>query len=826
MKPILSILIALLVSFSVNAAIVKGRVYDSTYNEGEPFATVRIYSIPSTPMVPGEMQEPPKPDYTFITDENGEFSFNIEKDDHYFIEFSAIGKESVFRDIDTRKDKEIDFGDIIMKEDVKNLGEVMVVAQRPLVEMKTDEMTYNVASDNDSKTYTLLEMLRKVPMVSVDGEDNISVNGSSNFQVYVDGRPSLLFSGNPSQIFKAMPASSVLKIEVITNPGARYDAEGAGGILNLVMNKQMGPGGDAFDSKAYNVSLNLRGGNRGVGGNIFANGQAGRLTSSLNMIYNYAILGQSEMITTRIQGDMITQSSAKSKPKIPFLMGNLNLNYEIDSLTDIGASFAVNRFTNNYTGTINTSINQGGKDLFLYLEDSRNKGSRTGLNGSINFNRFFGASKSNQLNITYQIAHETQGSSNSNEFYVEIPSDFIMDDRLSDTHTKTTEQIVLADFTSSFKNNKLSFGLKGTFRHAFADNSYFVNVIFDADGSINYKNDNNIGAVYGEYAYNNNLFNIKAGLRYEHTWQSISYGEDKIRGYKDNYGNLVPTGSLGFNLRYNSNIGINYNMRISRPGITYLNPFVNQADPTQITYGNPDLSIEKTHNTSLVYNIFTQKITLNVTLSNSYTGNGIEQYSFIADGVLNTTYGNIVKRNMTTLSSFINWRVGRKTGINLNGSVSYLDLSSKELGASNHGFQANVMLGLNQQLPYGINGNIFVILSTKNKTLQGWNSGFKMLALNLSKSFLNDNLSFSLGFNTGLTKGGKLHIDNYVETSTFSNRTSIKVQMASVNVGVTFKFGNSMRVKEVRHNKVDNDFIDTQSQMETISNSGTPGNLQ
>lgn len=808
MKQTLILLSCILWSFlTVQSSVIKGRLFNPSFNEGEPYATVRVFSAS------GE-----KPINTSVTDENGEFTINLDRDGNYRIEFSSVGKEPVQREIYVIKDQTIDLGDIVINDDVKNLSELTVVAKRPLVEMKTDEMTYNVASDNDSKTYTLLEMLRKVPMVTVDGEDNITVNGSSNFQVYVDGKPSLLFSGNPSQIFKAMPASSVLKIEVVTNPGAKYDAEGVGGVLNLVMNKMTGS--NTADTKAYNVSVNLRGGNRGIGGNIYANGQIGKFSASLNLIENYSIPGSTEMLTVRNEKSLITESLAKSKPKLPFTMGNLNLNYDIDSLTSVGASFSLNKFSNNYSGTINTSMRDNNTDIFKYIEESSSKGGRQGINGSVNFSRDFGKERKHQLNVTYQISNETQNSLLTNEFTVEIPADLAMDSRKSDSKLKTTEQIVVADFTSKFNHNTLSVGLKGTLRNASADNQYFLNEIFDNNGSLNYKNDNKIGAAYAEYAYYNSIFNLKAGVRYEHTWQSISYSNSNLQGYSDNYGNIVPSGSLGFNLSYNSNIGVNYNMRISRPGISYLNPYVNEADPTQITYGNPDLDIEKTQNVSLVYNLFTSRLSFNATLTNAYTGNSIEQYSFIKDGVLNTTYGNIVRQNQTSLNAFVNWRIGGKTGIMFNGGLSYLSLKSKELQASNRGFQSNFMVGLMQQLPYGINGNAFLILHTKSRNLQGWDSGFKMLALNFSKSFFNDILGVNLGFNTGLSKGGKLLIEKYISTPEFSNKTTIKVPMLSFNVGVTLKFGNSGRLKEVKSNRIENDFIDTKSQMETISNSG------
>ena len=811
-KTILLFLAILMSNLYCLASIVKGRVFNPSFNEGEPFATIRLFKANNTG----------KPISTNVSDVDGFFEIEVKKSGDYRLEISALGKENETRDISIGENEVIELGDINLKDNTKELKEVVVTAQRPLVQMTTDEMSYNVAADSDSKTYTLLEMLRKVPMVTVDGDDNITVNGSSNFQVYVDGKPSLLFSGNPSQIFKAMPASSVQNIEVITNPGARFDAEGTGGVINLVMNKESSS--NSGDIKAYNLSVNLRGGNKGVGGNIYATGQIGKLSASLNLIENYALLGESVMSSERTEGNTSINTVTSSKPKIPFTMGNLNVSYDIDTLTSIGASFSLNRFDNNYLAKVNTSMLQDSKELMKYLENSENKQNRQGLNGSFNFSRDFGSHRQHKLNLTYQISHENQNNYNLNEFDVEIPSDMIMDDRLSDSKMETTEQIALADFTSKFGKNKISAGLKGTFRNASALNSYMMDNIPMVDESLNYKHINNIGAAYAEYSYNQTIFGLRAGLRYEYTWQSIRYDNETMSGYKSNYGNLVPSGSLSFNLRQNSNIGLSYTMRISRPGISYLNPYVNQSDPTQISYGNPDLGIEKTNNVSLVYNLFNPKLSLNATLTNSYTGNGIESYSFVEDGIMNTTYGNIVKRNTTSLNVFFNLRPGNKTSLMLNGGVSYVNLKSHELNASNKGFQANMMAGVSQQLPYDFRGNIFFIMNTKTRSLQGWNSGFQMLAINASKSLLQDKLNISLGFNTGLSKGGKMVIDNYIHTSTFSNRTTIRVPMMQVNLGITFKFGSKTRVKEVQSKHIENDYIDQRSQMESISNTTSGSN--
>lgn len=798
---------AALFSLALHGATIKGRVFNPSYNEGEPFATVRVF---------GAVDD--RPVTSVLTDIDGYFTVETDAGGNYRLEISSVARKPVCREISVQKDEVVECGNIEMKEDSQSLDEIVVVAQRPLVQMSADQMTYNVAEDTDSRTFTLLDMLRKVPMVTVDGEDNITVNGSSDFRVYVDGKPSLLFSTNPGQIFKSMPASAVLKVEVVTNPGARYDAEGTGGVLNLVMNKEVA--GDIASTKACNVSLGARVNNRGYGGNLYAGAQAGRLTTSVNIIHNDSRPGTSDFTTRREQGDLDITSAASSKPRVQFTMGNLSVEYTIDSLTTLGASFALNRFSTGAHASVSTAMNQDRDCIYAYTSDSRIDALRQGLNGSLNLNRSFGASRRNELNITYQIARETNNNMSDNIFDVTLPAGNPMPARMSDTRQKTTEQIVLADLTSKpCDNHSITCGLKGTFRNATARNTYFVDNEYDADGSLDYGNNSRILAAYSEYAYRGTRFNAKAGVRYEHTFQSISYKSGGIDDYSDNYGNLVPSASAGYNLTSTTNLGLNYTMRISRPGISYLNPYVNRADPTSVSYGNPLLAVEKTHNLSAVYNLFTSKFIFNATLSYSHTGNGIEQYSFPADGVMYTTYGNIVKRNSVALNTYLNWLIGTSTRIFLNGGISYVDLRSAELNACNNGLQGNLMLGVQQTLPWNIKANAFLMTSTKNRTLQGWSTGFGLASINFSKSFINDRLGITLGVNSGLAKGGHLKMETHVDTSEFSNHTTIRVPITSVNLGVTFRFGSNARIKDIKNKFIDNDYIDTRSQMEEISNS-------
>lgn len=227
-----------------------------------------------------------------------------------------------------------------------DLASVTVVASKPLVKMETDKMTYNVQQDADAKASTVLDMLRKVPMVTVDGQDNITVNGSSSFKVYVDGKPNPMFSANPSQIFKAMPATMVKNIEVITNPGAKYDAEGTGGVLNIVLNKQAvnGAGGNDF-SNGYNGNISAAAGNQTQRISAFISGQQGKLTYSANGMYNHQRMDGTTISFDRFQKDGSTMNYYQnSDMKQPFSMGNISLSYELDSLSSISATTGLTTF--------------------------------------------------------------------------------------------------------------------------------------------------------------------------------------------------------------------------------------------------------------------------------------------------------------------------------------------------------------------------------------------------------------------------------------------------------------------------------------------------
>ena len=815
MKQVRTFFVMALMSFSSAAmaqTTVKGMLIDETLGESEPFATVRVFKA-------GKSE---KPVAMFLTDENGQFSQEVKGKGKFDIVFSSVGKEDLKKSVELEGKGILNLDTLYIKENATMLKGVEIVAQKPLVKMEVDKMSYNVAEDEDSKSYTVLDMLRKVPMVTVDGQDNITVNGSSSFKVYVDGMPSVMFSSNPSMVFKSMPATAVKSIEVVTNPGAKYDAEGAAGVLNIVMNKQNPQAAQSLNG--YNGTVRASAGTKQLGGSVFINGQQGKFSYSANVMTSYNKPGSTKTETEQIQANGNSQlMTSDNDLKTPFTMGSLSLGYQIDSMSTLNLTAQVNSMSMKTAGTSMTTIN-GLNNSFSYGSTTDMKNSRTSFNGSLDYQRFFNQDHTKSLALTYQLDYNPTKSEMTNRFNTQSMT-MDLTDRYSENKNKTMSHTFQLDYTMPLATgHTLSLGSKLQLHDATADSKYYLKSVYDPSSSSEYEYKNSILAGYGEYAGNFNKFGVKAGLRYEYTWQNVEYHLGNGEDFKKDYGTLVPSASLQYTISQGSNLGLTYNMRISRPGISYLNPYVDKSNPIALTYGNPELDVEKSHNLSLVYNLFTPKLMVNLNLHHNFVDNAISQYSFYdSDNLLNTTYGNIVQRHQTGLNGYVNYLMTKNTRLFFNGSLNYLDLKSDALEQNNSGWTFNAMVGLQQTLPWDLKLSAFAITSTKSYTLQGWSGGFNLLTASLSKSLLKDKLNLSVSAMMGLNSGGKLNIESDTKGKDFTTHTNVRVPISGVTFTVSYTFGNS-KVKTKQHVKrVQDDFIEQQSQGEVINSIGSEG---
>lgn len=808
MKRILLSLAAMLMAFASYAQkfTVTGTVLDSLSRQSEPAAVVQFFKA----------SDKSKPIAYSVTGEDGKFSRDFSATGDFSLMFSNLGRKTKWLDFTIEKDTPLkDLGDILVSDDTQALADAVVTAQRPLVKMEVDKMTYDVADDVDSKVSTVLDMLRKVPMVAVDAQDNITVNGSSSFLVTVDGKANPMLTSNASAVFKMMPASAVKEIEVITNPGVKYDAEGVGGVLNLVTNKELTGGAGAADG--YYATLRAQAGNRNAGVGAFASVQKGKFAISLD-----ADLGNNKQrqyidhIIDYEDGTSFSQSQ-NTLNKMKFGRGSLNMSYELDSLNLFTATAGWIGFPSKQSG-IETSCNYDqGVPFGSYATDFIQKYKYHSLNATADFQHSWAGKPGQALTLSYQY-EGTPTSSDDSRAVSDVA-------RRIESKANSVNHTVQLDFTVPVKaGHKISTGVKFISRHNFSDDDYSVisegAYVPIPSQSSEYDYYNRIGAIYGEYSGTVGKWGLKAGARYEHTWQKIEYATDNGSDFNTHYGDLVPSASIQYTISPITNIGLSYNLRLSRPGITYLNPYVNKSNPMFWSKGNSDLDVAKSHNLNLVYNFYSPVLMFNVSANFSHTGNGIEQYDYMEDGISIATYGNVVKSTNTGLSSFVNLNLGRKTRIYANMRLNYVDMRSTKLGESNSGWTGNIFAGAQETIFWDLRLSQNLMYSGRNIMLQGYMDGFSGMALSITKTFLNDKLSFSLNGFSPFDKDGDIRIKIRRHNSgrdgisaPYKTAINVRVPVCQFSFGVSWTFGGnpSAKVKKTSRSIEKDDIVGASS---------------
>ncbi|MCQ2151076.1 MAG: TonB-dependent receptor [Bacteroidales bacterium] len=815
-KTVVSIILALVsVSMFAKSTIIVGSVKDSLTFEGEPSAVLQFY----------RNTDLEKPVAFTTTDLDGNFVQELVIEGEYVAVYSNVGRRTVSVSFVTVGEDSLRLADILVQDDVEMLEAGKVTALRPLVKMDVDKMTYKVEDDVDSKTSTVLEMLRKVPMVSVDGEDNITVNGSSSFQVLVDGKPNVMISSNPSEVFRSMPASSIKDIQVITNPGVKYDAEGVGGVLNITTNRSQ-TGGSLSDLDGYNATVGLNGSTRlengyGYGLRTYVTGQNNKLTYSANLNLNRNISDGMEMLNTQSMLDpsgnplSTTTNSSKSGSKSLMGMASLDLGYEIDNLRLVSASAGL-MLMNSGSQAEQLAQMVFGTNSISYgsLLDSDMK--MKSITASVDYQRSFENNPDRSLVFSYQLSSRPLDSYSKTLFDADNGFAIDLTDRYSKGLSNTVQNTFQIDYSDKWLDCiTFNAGAKYISRLNKSDQNQFYDVngewVRSDEASELYRHDNNIAAGYLQIAYGAQSFSAKLGARYEHTFQSISYADGKGNSLNVNYGDFVPAASLQYNISMMQNIGLSYSMRIRRPGITFLDPYVDVSDPLTRTYGNPDLSTEKAHTINLVYNYFSNGLMLNFTIRDTYCGNGISSYTFYDEqGLLNTTFGNILKSNTVGANIYANLNIGSKTRVMLNASLDYSVLDNPLLSQHNEGLSGMAMVGLQQTLPWDLRLSLNVMGNTRTKTVDGWTSGMTMAMGSLTKSFLDDRLSVSVSGTLPLAKDLKMVMESHKAGPDYKVDSFNVMPMSQASINITWSFGNkkNVRIKKARTSIVNDDLMD------------------
>ena len=407
--------------------------------------------------------------------------------------------------------------------------------------------------------------------------------------------------------------------------------------------------------------------------------------------------------------------------------------------------------------------------------------------------------KDELLTVSYRFSH----SPNDSKDYTELENVVNYNPWLgypqnNINKASTNEHTGQVDYTTpTWKDQTLEVGAKYIFRQsrsntdrtAFNDSLNIWEDVTSKDS--HFRHTQHIYSAYLGYSMKFDKFGVKAGVRAEGTSLDVKYEMAPDMNFDTHYFDVVPNATISYQLSMAQQLRLGYNMRIQRPGIWYLNPYVSNADPQNISYGNPNLDSEKSNGVNLNYSIFAQKFSFNTSISYTFIDNSIERYTFIdpADpGIFRTTYGNIGKRQTTGLFVYGSWNPIPLFRVNLNGSLSYTDLRSEKNDMANSGFSGRVFAGAQFNLPLDIRLNLNGGFISSAIQLQGRRSPLNFATVYVSRNFLKKKLSVSLYFYDMFWKRRKMEATIYDDT--FHRQDISYSPTRTFGIGISYRFGN------------------------------------
>lgn len=785
-------LVALADDFSVT-----GRLVNSE-GETEPYATVRIYSLADTTTA-----------VTLGTSSlDGTFNFQLPSAGDYRVNATAVGKKPVIREFSVSASEPVSaLGDLLFEDHSTELAELTVVAQRPLVTKDIDRIGYDVQADEESKTSNVQDILRKVPMVSVEADGTIKVNGSSNFKIYKNGRPNNSFTQNAKDIFKAIPASTIKKIEVITDPGAREDAEGVGAILNIVTMQSaairgvMGNVGLGIDSK---VGIPMP--------YVWLTSQVDKVTFSVNAGYfnargrNFKQRQEEEYVYDD-NGNHFNKSQEADwrNSRANGFFVSFETSYDIDSLNLLTAEFGGFKYaTHTPTSSTSSMTSPTGNLIYSFDQHSLSGMSYLDFNGAFNYQRLT-RRKNEMITLSYMISTNGNDLDSEDEYGNMVNPAFDYTGINAWSHERFIEHTGQLDWTHPINDNH-TFDVGGKFifrdNHATGERDYLESQINQLINT-NYTHRMSIGAAYFDWRSKFGKATLRGGLRYEYSRLTSRDKTDAENNYSSNLNDWVPMVAVNYNFNDAHTLKLSYNTRISRPGINSLNPTV-VTTPTSVSYGNPDLKSSLYHTIGLNYNIIKQRFNGDFSLSYRLSNTGVNSVSWVEDvngvDVIHTTYRNVGRSRDLSFNGYFRWMISMKTNWMFNFSVSRSSLkypadARNAEGISMSGWDGHLFTQFSQQLPGKITAGLAVF---------GWYSGFNGLYSRsvFTSANINHNISFSRNFLKDDRLTVKVYFTNPFGPYTVNRKTkymnagytgysnTIMPNRFQVSASVSFRFGS------------------------------------
>ncbi|GMU95870.1 TonB-dependent receptor domain-containing protein [Ignavibacterium album] len=770
---------------------IKGKVIDAQTKQVIEYCNIVLFNLSDTSMVSGT-----------ITNKEGNFVLDNIRPGIYLLRASFIGYEN--RSIDsvriTPRTPEVDLGIIALDEKTIELTNVVVTGEKEVIINNLDKKVINVEKDLTNVGGTAVDVVQNIPSVSVDADGNVSYRGNQNIRILIDGKPSELLGLGSGDVLSNIPASQIESIELVTNPSARYDPEGTGGILNIVLKKRI---------------------NGGLNGNISLTGGTGeKFNGSLNFNYKLPDVNFFASIDSRIHNADNNGNSLRTN----------NINNTLSYLDQVNNG-AFNHFGHNFTAGVD--ITPDNYNTYTFSLRYRKFGFDTesllkskNLNSLSEITRYFERSSDAtrrmnalQYTLSYKRTFDTKGA--------ELTSDVI----LGDFQMKRNEDFIQTNFDNNLNptgNNLLQKGLSDNKNLQWTIQSNYINPIegfgrietgfkvtlknfnskndyldYDNNGNLwlndttrktdfDYKE--NVYAFYGIYSNKINEFQYQLGLRVE---QAEVTGTENLTNisFTNDYFSLYPTVHLVQGLPDQQEIQLSYSRRVERPNNRQLNPYIDRSDSLNISYGNPELKPEYINSLELGYSKLFGKSAVTSSIFYRYTNDAITNYTIVNDnGITETTWRNLAKNlsyglELTLSSPLFEW-------FRTNTSFTYFRNEFEGLGISNSDY--SWLAKMNNTFMLSKDFNFQINLNYNAPTIMGQSKMKEQFATDfaMKKDFLDGQLSLTFRvsdvFNTRKWESETIG-QNFV-TSSYR-----KMESRIAYLGISYKLSpNNNREKERR----------------------------
>jgi outer membrane receptor protein involved in Fe transport len=656
---------------------ISGTVSDSS-GKSLALVTVRLFK----PIAPAALQ-------TTLTKENGSFQLDKPLAGNYILSFThtGFGEKRVQLNV-ADNSGDIPVEPVQLTRGSTALLEVVVKAQRPMIEQSDDKIVFNVEDDPASKTETAIDILRKTPFISVDGEDNVKINGKSNFRVLLNGKETSMFARNVKEALRGFPGALIAKIEVITSPSAKYDGEGIGGLINIITKKKVAGYNGSLSSfartadKLYNYGLNFNAKFSKVGVSVFLNkGYRDPIT----------VFSGSTTLPTVPTAYSKRVLDGYSRNSSGWSYGNAELSWEIDTLNTISVYTNIDSWSNKSLSSQTITTDFVSSPTVISYYDLNNKANNPGYSIGSDYIKKFKNNKEREFSLRFL------GEFGKQESELNSSQDNPGVDRylINNSFAKNDQYTIQADNIIPLKKNRrFEGGVKAILRRASSDFESLMKYNKGAEYEENpgntdfFKYTQNVYSIYSMYNIRFKKGNIRFGARLEYTDVDGDFVTSNTE-VKNSYATLLPNVQYTNRISQITTMVLGYSKRLQRPYIWDLNPFVNNNDSLNISYGNPDLGPQTSHALTTQFR-FTKGTTFAaINLEGSYSGNRIMQYSSFdpATGVTTTTSLNIGKEYQSNLNLNVNTKLTPKWSLFVNGGIRFLKVTNNaDKSQSNSGF--------------------------------------------------------------------------------------------------------------------------------------------